>query len=104
MLFIESRSVRGLIVYAMIVQAKHTNQTFQRLRTGIMKPTFPIRTKTENDCCKSRKRQNIGNRSRVSESWIQNSGIPLNSGTESSLILIADLGIAGRILLFQVTL
>jgi hypothetical protein len=31
MLFIESRSVRGFIVYAMIVQAKHTNQTFQRL-------------------------------------------------------------------------
>jgi hypothetical protein len=31
MLFIKSWSVRGLIVYTMIVQAKHTNQTFQRL-------------------------------------------------------------------------
>jgi hypothetical protein len=31
--------------------------------------------------------QNIGSRSRVSEYWIQNSGISLNSGTESSLYL-----------------
>jgi hypothetical protein len=79
MLFIESRSVRGFIVYAMIVPAKHTNQTFQRL----CDLTFPSTQKRKRIAVKD-----IGSRSRVSESWIQNSGIPLNSGAESSLLFM----------------
>jgi hypothetical protein len=79
--------LKGLTGYALIVQAKHKKQMFPRLRTRIKRPHFSLLHKYGNvDFCKTRKRQNIGNCSRKSESWIQNSWILLNSETESSLL------------------